>query len=31
VRRVRAAVRKEKGVDLEPEALLYGKEWRDVL
>ncbi|HEY5079988.1 MAG TPA: UDP-N-acetylmuramate dehydrogenase [Opitutaceae bacterium] len=31
VRRVRAAVRNAKGVDLEPEVLLYGKEWRDVL
>lgn len=31
VRRVRAGVRAAKGVDLEPEVLLYGKEWRDVL
>ncbi len=31
VRRVRARVRQAKGVDLEPEVLLYGKEWRDVL
>jgi UDP-N-acetylenolpyruvoylglucosamine reductase len=31
VRRVRAGVLQAKGVDLEPEALLYGKEWRDVL
>jgi UDP-N-acetylenolpyruvoylglucosamine reductase len=31
VRRVRARVRQVKGVDLQPEALLYGKEWRDVL
>jgi UDP-N-acetylmuramate--alanine ligase len=31
VRRVRAAVRLAKGVELEPEVLLYGKEWRDVL
>ena len=31
VRRVRARVRQVKGVDLEPEVLLYGKEWRDVL
>jgi len=31
VRRVRAAVRKAKGVDLEPEVLLCGKDWRDVL
>ncbi|HMD60861.1 MAG TPA: UDP-N-acetylmuramate dehydrogenase, partial [Opitutaceae bacterium] len=31
VRRVRAGVRKAKGVDLEPEVLLYGKDWREVL
>jgi len=31
VRRVRAGVLQAKGVDLEPEVLLYGKEWRDVL
>ena len=31
VRRVREAVRKAKGVDLEPEVLLYGRDWRDVL
>jgi UDP-N-acetylenolpyruvoylglucosamine reductase len=31
VRRVRARVREAKGVDLEPEVLLYGKEWKDVL
>ncbi len=31
VRRVRARVKEAKGVDLEPEVLLYGKEWRDVL
>ncbi len=31
VRRVRARVREEKGVDLQPEVLLYGKDWRDVL
>jgi UDP-N-acetylenolpyruvoylglucosamine reductase len=31
IRRVRARVRQCKGVDLEPEVLLYGKEWRDVL
>jgi UDP-N-acetylenolpyruvoylglucosamine reductase len=31
VRRVRAGVLKAKGVQLEPEVLLYGKEWRDVL
>ena len=31
VRRVRARVEQSKGVKLEPEVLLYGKEWRDVL
>jgi len=31
VRRVRAGVLQAKGVDLEPEVLLYGREWRDVL
>jgi UDP-N-acetylenolpyruvoylglucosamine reductase len=31
VRRVRARVRQAKGVDLEPEVLLYGKSWKDVL
>jgi UDP-N-acetylenolpyruvoylglucosamine reductase len=31
VRRVRARVRQAKGVDLEPEVLLYGREWKDVL
>ncbi len=31
VRRVRARVEQAKGVRLEPEVLLYGKEWRDVL
>ena len=31
VRRVRTAVRQAKGVELEPEVLLYGKEWKDVL
>jgi UDP-N-acetylenolpyruvoylglucosamine reductase len=31
VRRVRAGVRQVKGVDLEPEVLLFGKEWSDVL
>jgi UDP-N-acetylenolpyruvoylglucosamine reductase len=31
VRRVRARVRQVKGVDLEPEVLLYGKNWKDVL
>jgi UDP-N-acetylenolpyruvoylglucosamine reductase len=31
MRRVRARVEQVKGVRLEPEVLLYGKEWRDVL
>jgi UDP-N-acetylmuramate--alanine ligase len=31
VRRVRAGVRQAKGVDLEPEVLLYGREWKEVL
>ena len=31
VRRVRAKVKEARGVELEPEALLYGREWKDVL
>lgn len=31
VRRVRARVREARGVDLEPEVLLYGRKWTDVL
>jgi UDP-N-acetylenolpyruvoylglucosamine reductase len=31
VRRVRARVRQVKGVELQPEVLLYGKNWEDVL
>jgi UDP-N-acetylenolpyruvoylglucosamine reductase len=31
VRRVRKKVRQVKGVTLEPEVLLYGKDWKDVL
>jgi UDP-N-acetylenolpyruvoylglucosamine reductase len=31
VRRVRAGVRQAKGVELEPEVMLYGKTWKDVL
>lgn len=31
MRRVRAQVEQTKGIRLEPEVLLYGKEWRDVL
>jgi len=31
VKLVRERVRQAKGVDLEPEVLLYGKQWKDVL
>ena len=31
VRQVRARVKSARGIDLEPEVLLYGQEWRDVL
>ncbi len=31
VRHIRAKVRQERGIDLEPEALLIGKRWEDVL
>ena len=31
VRRVRTRVRQVKGVELEPEVLLYGKKWEDIL
>ena len=31
VRRVRARVRQMKGIELEPEVLLYGRSWKDVL
>jgi len=31
IRRIRARVRRDRGVDLEPEVLLYGGEWKDVL
>ena len=31
VRRIRARVRQVKGVDLQPEVLLYGRRWEDVL
>ena len=31
VRKIRARVKDVRGVDLEPEVLLYGQEWRDVL
>lgn len=31
VRRLRSEVRRQKNLELEPEVLLFGKEWRDVL
>jgi UDP-N-acetylenolpyruvoylglucosamine reductase len=31
IRRVRERVRQARGITLEPEVLLYGREWRDVL
>jgi len=31
IRRVRAQVRRARGVELEPEVLLYGKSWKEVL
>jgi UDP-N-acetylenolpyruvoylglucosamine reductase len=31
MRRVRARVEQTKGIRLDPEVLLYGKEWKDVL
>ena len=31
MRRVRARIREARGVELEPEVLLYGKKWEDVL
>jgi UDP-N-acetylenolpyruvoylglucosamine reductase len=31
VRKIRKRVDDAHGVELEPEVLLYGKEWRDVL
>ncbi len=31
VRKIRARVKGARGIDLEPEVLLYGREWRDVL
>lgn len=31
MRRVRERVKQSRGIDLEPEVLLYGREWRDVL
>ena len=31
VRKIRARVKSARGIDLEPEVLLFGQEWRDVL
>jgi UDP-N-acetylenolpyruvoylglucosamine reductase len=31
VRRVRAAVRAQKGVELQPEVLLFGRRWEEYL
>ena len=31
IRRVRARVKEKRGVDLQPEVLLYGRHWEDVL
>jgi len=31
VRKIRARVKSERGIELEPEVLLYGQEWREVL
>lgn len=31
MRKIRARVKSARGIDLEPEVLLYGQEWRDVL
>jgi len=31
VRKVRARVKDARGIDLEPEVMLYGREWKDVL
>jgi UDP-N-acetylenolpyruvoylglucosamine reductase len=31
MRRVRARVREVRGVELEPEVMLYGKKWEQVL
>ncbi|HVZ63071.1 MAG TPA: UDP-N-acetylmuramate dehydrogenase [Lacunisphaera sp.] len=31
VRKIRERVKSARGIDLEPEVLLYGKQWRDVL
>lgn len=31
VRKIRARAKSARGIDLEPEVLLYGQEWRDVL
>jgi UDP-N-acetylenolpyruvoylglucosamine reductase len=31
VRKIRARVKDARGIDLEPEVMLYGQDWRDVL
>ncbi|MGH8021531.1 MAG: UDP-N-acetylmuramate dehydrogenase, partial [Opitutaceae bacterium] len=31
VRQIRQAVREKRSIELEPEVLLYGRDWRDVL
>jgi len=31
IRRVRSRVRRTQGVDLQPEVLLFGEKWEDVL
>jgi len=31
VRKIRARVKSARGIDLEPEVMLYGQDWRDVL
>ena len=31
VRKIRARVKEARGIDLEPEVMLYGRSWRDVL
>ena len=31
VRKIRARVKSARGIDLQPEVMLYGQEWRDVL
>jgi UDP-N-acetylenolpyruvoylglucosamine reductase len=31
VRKIRARVKSARGIDLEPEVLLYGQDWKNVL